>query len=117
MRNIAVLFIHLLATILKLIRPGGTRSVVAESLLLKHQLLILNRSRQRAPNLKLIDRVIAGMCVGLVRPARLVRSEDSTYKRPYVSGETIGQAATGPVTADRAHHAGKAGPPPPLSGA
>jgi len=36
--------------------------------------LILNRSRQRAPNLKFIDRVIAGMCVGLVRPARLFRS-------------------------------------------
>ena len=29
----------------------GARSLVAESLLLKHQLLILNRSRQRAPNL------------------------------------------------------------------
>lgn len=74
MRDIAILVFHLLATVLKLIRPGGTRSVVAESLLLKHQLLILNRSRQRAPNLKFIDRVIAGMCAGLIRPARLFRS-------------------------------------------
>lgn len=74
MWDIAILFVHLLVTVLKLIRPGGTRSVIAESLLLKHQLLILNRSRQRAPNLKFIDRVIAGMCVGLVRPARLFRS-------------------------------------------
>lgn len=74
MREITTLVIHFLATVLKLIRPGGTRSVVAESLLLKHQLLILNRSRQRAPNLKLTDRVIAGMCAGLIRPARLFRS-------------------------------------------
>jgi hypothetical protein len=30
-----------------LLGPGGVRSLVAESLLLKHQLLIVNRSRQR----------------------------------------------------------------------
>jgi hypothetical protein len=35
----------------KLLRPGGLRAVVAESLLLKHQILISNRSRRRAPNL------------------------------------------------------------------
>jgi len=44
-----MLFIHLLATIARFIRPGGALSVVAESLLLKHQLLILNRSRERTP--------------------------------------------------------------------
>ena len=43
-----VLFIHFIATLARLLRPGGARSIVAESLLLKHQLLILNRSRQRA---------------------------------------------------------------------
>jgi len=36
--------------------PGGIRSVVAESVLLKHQLLILNRSHQQAPNLRASDR-------------------------------------------------------------
>ena len=35
------------------------RGVVAESVLAKHQLLILNRSRQRAPNLRPLDRLIA----------------------------------------------------------
>jgi len=48
MRDVAVLLIHLIATISKLIGRGGIRSVVAESLLLKHQLLILNRGRERA---------------------------------------------------------------------
>jgi hypothetical protein len=36
MRHLAVLFLHLLATIARLAGPGGTRSVVAESVLLKH---------------------------------------------------------------------------------
>ena len=59
MRNLAVLFIHLLATLARLLGPGGVRSLVAESLLLKHQLLILNRSRQRSPNLSTSDRILA----------------------------------------------------------
>ena len=52
MRDLAILAIHLIATIANLLLPGGTRSVVSESLLLKHQLLILSRSRVRAPNLR-----------------------------------------------------------------
>ena len=47
MRDLVVLFIHFIAILARLLRPGGARSIVAESLLLKHQLLILNRSRQR----------------------------------------------------------------------
>jgi hypothetical protein len=34
-----------IATVLRLVRPGGVRAVIAESVLAKHQLLILNRSR------------------------------------------------------------------------
>ena len=47
MRELFILVAHLLATLAKLIRPGGVRSVIAESLLLKHQLLTLKRSRKR----------------------------------------------------------------------
>jgi putative transposase len=71
MRDLAILAIHLIATVAKLLLPGGARSIISESLLLKHQLLILNRSRARAPNLRPIDRVIASLCAGLMRPARL----------------------------------------------
>jgi hypothetical protein len=49
-REILILAIHLLVTLAKLLRPGGVRAVAAESLLLKHQLLISNRSRQRRPS-------------------------------------------------------------------
>src|SRR5689334_19146549 len=58
----------------RLAGPGGTRAVVAESVLVKHQLLILNRSRHRSPNLRSLDRVIAGLCACLIRPSRLTRS-------------------------------------------
>jgi hypothetical protein len=73
-RDLAVLFLHLLATAARLAGPGGARSVVAESVLLRHQLLILNRSRRRSPNLRLPDRIITGVCALLVRPSRLIRS-------------------------------------------
>ena len=40
----------------------------------KHQLLILNRSRRRSPNLHSADRVVAGLCALFMRPGRLIRS-------------------------------------------
>jgi putative transposase len=72
-RDLAVLFVHVLATVAWLAGSGGVRAVVAESLLLKQQLMILSRSRKRSPRLRLSDRVIAGVCTLLMRPSRLVR--------------------------------------------
>jgi hypothetical protein len=74
MRNLAVLVIHLIAKLARLLGPGGVRSLVAESLILKHQLLIVNRSRQRSPNLSAGDRILAGLLALLVHPTRLLRS-------------------------------------------
>ena len=74
MRDLAVLFLHLLATVARLAGPGGARSVVAESVLVKHQLLILNRSRTRSPNLRASDRVVAGLWTLFMHPRRLIRS-------------------------------------------
>ena len=74
MRDLAVLLLHLLATVARLAGPGGARAVVAESVLVKHQLLILNRSRKRSPHLRPADRVVAGLCAVFMRPGRLVRS-------------------------------------------
>jgi putative transposase len=74
MRNLAVLFIHFFAVLARLLGPGGVRSLVAESLLLKHQLLIVNRSRQRSPNLSTWDRILAGLLALLMFPTRLLRS-------------------------------------------
>src|SRR5262249_27543144 len=74
MRDIFILFLHAIVIIVRLARPGGLRSVVAESVLMRHQVLILNRGRKRAPNLRASDRIIAGLCTLLIRPARVLRS-------------------------------------------
>lgn len=73
MRDLIVLVIHLITTVFRLARPGGLRAVVAESVLIKHQLLILNRSHRRAPNLSVLDRLIAGFCSLCIKPTRLQR--------------------------------------------
>src|SRR5215467_6527546 len=52
MRDIFVVLVHSIVTVVRLIKPGGLRAVVAESALTRHQLLILNRSRKRAPSLR-----------------------------------------------------------------
>jgi putative transposase len=74
MRNLVVLLIHLIATLARLLGPGGVRSLVAESLLLKHQLLIVNRSRHRSPNLPSSELILAGLLALLMRPIRVLRS-------------------------------------------
>src|SRR5205085_8748727 len=74
MSNLVILCIHSIATLARLRGPGGVRTLVAESLLLKHQILILNRSRKRSPNLHASDRVLAGLMALLVRPTRLLSS-------------------------------------------
>ena len=73
MYDILVVFVHLIVTVVRLIKPGGLRAVVAESVLTRHQILLLNRSRKRAPNLRVSDRIIAGLCTLLMHPSRVLR--------------------------------------------
>jgi hypothetical protein len=44
MRDLVILLVHVITIILRLVRPGGVRVVVAESVLTKQQLLILIRA-------------------------------------------------------------------------
>jgi putative transposase len=74
MRDFVVLLFHLIITLVRLASPGGFRSGVGESVLLRHQLLILNRDRKRAPNLRPMDRAIASLCTRFIGQARLFRS-------------------------------------------
>ena len=73
MRFLFILVTHLLVTLARLTRPGGVRAVAAESLAVKHQLLIMKRSQRRCPNLTAWDRLILGFCTLLVPPRRLPR--------------------------------------------
>ena len=73
MRFLFILVTHLLVTLARLTRPGGVRAVAAESLAVKHQLLIMKRSQRRGPNLTAWDRPILGFCTLVVSPRRLPR--------------------------------------------
>src|ERR1700716_4562517 len=55
----------------KLCGPGGVRAVIAENLLLKQQLIVLRRARQRAPNLTPSDRLLCGFCSMFLSPGRI----------------------------------------------
>jgi hypothetical protein len=74
MRDLVILFVHAVVIFFRLTRPGGLPSVVAESVLIKHQLQILNRNRKRASNFRPLDRIILGFCTLFVRRTRLRRS-------------------------------------------
>ena len=50
---------------------------MAESVLVKQQLLILNRSRHRAPNLCASDRILAGVCALFTRAKDRGRRRDT----------------------------------------
>jgi hypothetical protein len=76
MRELLLLAVHLIVTVAKLLRPGGVRAVAAESLLLKQQIIIGNRSRRRASNLTSLDRFVLGLITLFIRPHRIPKLSD-----------------------------------------
>ena len=95
MKDLLILLAHLLTTVAKLLGPGGARAVVADSLLMKQQLLVINRSRRRAPNLSALDRFLFGFwslfldprriqrAAVIIRPSTLLKFHDLLKKRKY----------------------------------
>src|SRR5882757_198752 len=71
MREVFILIAHLLVTLVRLARPRGLGAVAAESLAVKHQLLIMKRAHRRAPKLTPWDRLVLGVCAFFVSPNRL----------------------------------------------
>ena len=74
MKAAILLLAHLLVRAAMLIRPGRVKAVLAENLLLKHQLLILRRPRRRAPNLRPTDRLLFGFATLFLNSRRLLRA-------------------------------------------
>jgi hypothetical protein len=66
--------LRLLAGLITVLGSGGIRAVLAENLILKQQLLVMRRSRRRAPNLRTADRMLFGFCSQFLSPRRLIRS-------------------------------------------
>lgn len=74
MKDLFVLVVHLPTTIAKPLGPGGARAVIADSLVMKQQLLVVNRSRKRAPNLSALDRFLFGFWTWFLHPRRITPS-------------------------------------------
>jgi len=91
-KELLLLLAHLLSTSAKLLGPDGAKTVVAESPIMKQQLLIVNRSRRRAPCLSSFDRFQLGVwslflarrhirrAAVIVRPSTLFKFHDILKK-------------------------------------
>src|SRR5580700_6890366 len=95
MKDLLLVPLHLAVVTAKLCGPGGVRAVIAENLLLKQQLIVLRRARQRAPNLTRRDRLLCGwgslflsperirnVAIGL-RPSTLLAWHEALVRRKY----------------------------------
>jgi hypothetical protein len=71
MKVILLLIVHFFLTAAKLLGPDCAKSVMAETLLMKHQLIVTNRSRKRSPNLTAIDRLVLGLCTLFINVRRI----------------------------------------------
>jgi hypothetical protein len=92
MKVILILIVHFFVTAAKLLRPGGAKSVMAET---KHQLLVISRTRKRSPNLTALDRFVFGFCslfinenrfpklAVVLRQSTLLSSHKALVKRKY----------------------------------
>ena len=74
MKDVIYLLFHLLTSVAKLLRPGGGKTIIAENLLLKQQLIIHSRARERAPNLSAKDRALLGFWSLFLNPRRIARA-------------------------------------------
>ena len=85
--NVLLYFqIDLITAITSLVKPVGLKVLVAENLLLKQQLLLLNRPRQRGPNLSGLRHFILGAICQFIPRRRITRvgsllSQDHRIRR------------------------------------
>ena len=71
MKGLLFSLLHLVVIMAKLCGRGGVRAVIAENLLLKQQLIVLRRARERAPNLALSERLLCGVASLFLGPERI----------------------------------------------
>ena len=74
MKDTLLLVIHFITLLVRLLQPSGIKAVAAENLTLKKQLLVIQRSRSKAPNLTTMDRMIFGWLAMLLSHKRIVQS-------------------------------------------
>ena len=65
------LLIHFFVSSIKLLKPGGVKVVMAESMAMKQQLIVMNRGKKRSPVLTTQDRFLFGILAVLISGNRL----------------------------------------------
>lgn len=73
MKILAILAFHFVRAWALSLVPSGRRRLIAENLVLKQQLLVMNLGKKRSPNLKTVDRMVLGVLVPWLRKSRLDR--------------------------------------------
>jgi len=74
MKHFIYLVLHAVTLLFSCLKPGGIKALAAENLVLKQQLIVIRRSRARAPRLTTADRLIFGWLSMLMNPGRILKS-------------------------------------------
>ncbi|MFT6956375.1 MAG: putative transposase [Halieaceae bacterium] len=62
---------HFFVSAIKLLKPGGVKVVMAESMAMKQQLIVMNRGKKRSPVLCTSDRFLFGILAFFISESRL----------------------------------------------
>jgi hypothetical protein len=95
MRETIELFIHFVCMLAKLLKKGGVKSVMAESMAIKQQLIVMNRGKKRTPKFTTFDRFYFGFIAFflgenrlhkisiIIKPATILRFHKKLIDRKY----------------------------------
>jgi hypothetical protein len=67
------LLIYLIVSLVRLLKPGGMKVVMAETMIMKQQLIVMYRGRARAPKLRMSDRFLFGLLAHFIHEKRLYK--------------------------------------------
>ena len=71
MPEVIELLIHFFVSTIKLLKPGGVKVVMAETMIMKQQLIVMNRGKKRSPKLATADRFLFGILAVFIGGSRL----------------------------------------------
>jgi putative transposase len=71
MKTLFLLIIHFVVLIFKLLKPGGLKTVAAENLAIRQQLIVATKERHRAPPLTPLERILFGLWAMLISKHRI----------------------------------------------
>ena len=95
MRHVRLLLYNLVVCSIWLLRPGGIKSIAAENLILRQQLIVLKRSGRRSPRLTQNDRMLFAIMAHIIphgrlrklaiiiKPATILKFHRALVKRKY----------------------------------